>query len=475
MAAFAAPYHPATLHQASFSTSHEPSYPSHRLSMASSSSFPPSFTFSSIISHRPLAVSSISASFPSRSPFHDSTTFVARNDGAAVVGDPEAEFKRQLCARSETSTQSAIPLVFGHDRGAESSSTIPGLSGEDAQADEDESLIEGDGNFDPQDGERMNRVCDRLIEVFTIEKNKTEDWRRLLAFSHEWSKIRPYFFKRCKSKAQLESDAKRKGDLLKLSRKMKEVDDDMERHNELLTYVKKHWLELDAVVARRRKDFTSDFFHHLELLCQARYDQPEEADELAKFGANCLAAVEAHDKAAEDNMAIDVAQMKFDDILSSPSLDAACNKIDELAKRNELDSTLMLLITKAWAAAKESNMMKDEVKDIMYYLYKVARGNLQRLVPKEVRIIRHVLSFDDPKQRLEALNEAFSPGDELEGKDIDMLYTTPEKLHNWIKIVLDAYYMNKQSTLMESARQLMNPMIISRLQLVKKEIEHQFL
>lgn len=59
----------------------------------------------------------------------------------------------------------------------------------------------------------------------------------------------------------------------------------------------------------------------------------------------------------------------------------------------------------------------------MYHLYMVARGNMQRLVPKEVRIIRHILSIEDPKEQFAALTEAFSPGDELEGKDADMLYT----------------------------------------------------
>lgn len=56
--------------------------------------------------------------------------------------------------------------------------------------------------------------------------------------------------------------------------------------------------------------------------------------------------------------------MKFDDILSAPSLEAAAAKIDNLAKTKQLDSTLMLLMTKAWASAKESTLMKDEVSFI---------------------------------------------------------------------------------------------------------------
>ena len=75
----------------------------------------------------------------------------------------------------------------------------------------------------------------------------------------------------------------------------------------------------------------------------------------------CLAAVEAYDKASESIEAIRAAQLKLQDILNSPSLDAACKKIDSLAEKNQLDSSLVLMITKAWAAAKETNIVKDEV------------------------------------------------------------------------------------------------------------------
>lgn len=52
-----------------------------------------------------------------------------------------------------------------------------------------------------------------------------------------------------------------------------QVDDDMERHNELLVYVKENEENIETVVAKRRKDFTNDFFRHLELLYQANYQQ----------------------------------------------------------------------------------------------------------------------------------------------------------------------------------------------------------
>lgn len=60
---------------------------------------------------------------------------------------------------------------------------------------------------------------------------------------------------------------------------------------------------------------------------------------------------------------------------------------------------------------------------MLYHLYMTALGNLQRLMSKEVRIIKYLLTIEDPEERLSALNDAFTPGDEIEGKDIDCLYT----------------------------------------------------
>lgn len=83
--------------------------------------------------------------------------------------------------------------------------------------------------------------------------------------------------------------------------------------------------------------------------------------DLAKHGNTCLAVVQAYDAATESAEALNAAELKFQDIINSPTLDAACKKIDNLAEKKELDSTLVLMITKAWSAAKETSMVKDEV------------------------------------------------------------------------------------------------------------------
>ncbi|XP_061366922.1 uncharacterized protein At4g37920 [Gastrolobium bilobum] len=328
---------------------------------------------------------------------------------------------------------------------------------------------------DVLDDSRMIGVCDKLIGVFMVDKPTPSDWRRLLAFSKEWNNIRPHFFTRCRVRADAEDDPTMKEKLLRLARKLKEIDEDVQRHNDLLEVIRRDPSGISEIVSKRRKDFTKEFFVHLHTVAQAYYDNAEEQSELAKLGNTCLAAVQAYDAATESIEQLNAAELKFQDIINSPSLDAACRKIDNLAEKKELDSTLVLMITKAWSAAKESNMMKDEVKDILYHLYRTAVGNLQRLVPKEIRIIKYLIKIEDPEEQLSALQDAFTPGEELEGKDVDNLYTTPEKLHTWIKTVVDAYHLSKEGTLIREARDLLNPEVIQKLEVLKKVVERKFM
>lgn len=346
---------------------------------------------------------------------------------------------------------------------------------DDAIDENDKILSDRDVASEQLDDSKMIRICDKLIGVFMVDKPTPTDWRRLLTFSKEWNNIRPHFYKRCQDKADSESDPGMKHKLLRLARKLKEVDKDIQRHNELLDAIRKSPSEVGEVVARRRKDFTKEFFVHLHNVAESYYDNPTEQNALAKLGNTCIASVEAYDTATESIEALNAAELKFQDIINSPSVDAACKKIDNLAEKNQLDSALVLMITKAWSAAKESNMMKDEVKDVLYHLYKTSRGNLQRLMPKEIRILKYLLTIKDPEERMSALNDAFTPGEELQGMDVDCLYTTPEQLHTWIGTVVDAYHFSREGTLIREARDMMNPQVIQKLEELKKIIQDNFL
>ncbi|KAI5684387.1 hypothetical protein M9H77_05615 [Catharanthus roseus] len=324
------------------------------------------------------------------------------------------------------------------------------------------------------EGFTITQFCDKMIEVFLNEKPKSKDWRKYLVFRDEWKKYRDRFYNRCSTRADAENDASMKQKLITLSRKVKKIDDEMERHAELLKEIQDSPTELNAIVAKRRKDFTDEFFRHLTLLSET-YDGLEDRDAVARLGARCLSAVSAYDNTLEIVETLDPAQAKFDDILNSPSLNVACEKIKSLAKAKELDSSLILLINCAWASAKDSTTMKNEVKEIMYRIYKATQASLRSIVPKEIKLLKYLLNIIDPEERFSALARAFSPGDDQESKDPDAIYTTPKELHKWIRIMLDAYHLNKEETEIREARQMNQPVVIQRLLILKETIEEEYL
>ncbi|KAB5547432.1 hypothetical protein DKX38_010838 [Salix brachista] len=324
------------------------------------------------------------------------------------------------------------------------------------------------------EGYSMTQFCDKVIDVFLNEKPRVKEWRKYLVFREEWNKYKESFYTRCKTRADRETDPTMKQRLISLASNVNKIDEAMEKHDELLKEIQDNPTDLDAIVAKRRKDFTGDFFRFLALLSET-YDNLEDRDGVARLVAKCMSAVSAFDKTLESLETLDAAQAKFDDILNSSSVDAACEKIKSLAKAKELDSSLILLINSAWATAKESTSVKNEVKDIMYSLYKAMKRSLRSISPKEIKLLKHLLNIADPEERFSALATAFSPGDDHEAKDPYALYTTPKELHKWIKIMLDAYHLNKEDTDIKEARKMSQPVIIQRLFILKETIEEEYL
>ncbi|KAL6841234.1 hypothetical protein ACP4OV_028752 [Aristida adscensionis] len=322
-------------------------------------------------------------------------------------------------------------------------------------------------------GYTMTEICDKFIEFFMYKKPQTKDWRKVLVFREEWKRYREHFYRRCEVRIDAETDSSVKQKLAVLARKVKKIDDEIEKHMALFTELRENPADINAIVARRRKDFTGEFFRHLNFLTSA-YNGLDERDGIVRLGAKCLSAIHAYDCTLEQ-LDIESAQLKFDDILNSSSLDDACHKIKSLAKAKELDSSLILLINRAWAAAKDSTTMKDEVKDIMYHIYTTTKESIKSISPPEMKLLKYLLNIEDPEERFGALAAAFSPGDEREAKDEDALYTTPNELHKWVKMMLDSYNLNKEETDFMDARKMSDPVIIQRLTLLKETIEEEYM
>ena len=62
-----------------------------------------------------------------------------------------------------------------------------------------------------------------------------------------------------------------------------QIDDDVQRHDELLEVIRKAPSECSAIVSRRRKDFTKEFFVHLHTVAESYYENPTEQNGKIEF------------------------------------------------------------------------------------------------------------------------------------------------------------------------------------------------
>lgn len=125
-----------------------------------------------------------------------------------------------LVAAAAVGDTTALPNDYNGKQVLLSDSSDPALIQEPTENGEND---DERNNFSGLDDQKMIKVCDKLIEVFMVDKTTPTDWRRLLAFSKEWDNIRPHFYKRCHDRADIVDNPGMKHKLLRLGRKLKEV------------------------------------------------------------------------------------------------------------------------------------------------------------------------------------------------------------------------------------------------------------
>jgi len=227
-------------------------------------------------------------------------------------------------------------------------------------------------------------------------------------------------------------------------------------------------------------------------------DVTVDAEEIRSLATRLMATVDAIDRVHLDQEALADAASIWEEILSTSStLEMADEKIAQLGDQGKLQNpALLLTAAKAWAGSHEhSGTNKEDVKEIMAHLYRKFKENMERQQAEEVRILKHLLTIEDPLERRAALTDAFEPlsdtdlarkaanrkagwvtGVESANPNVeeDLLYCTPEALMTVINAVLRAHEeMSKgeRKTLSSEAARLMSPHVIQRMYELKREVQ----
>lgn len=241
--------------------------------------------------------------------------------------------------------------------------------------------------------------------------------------------------------------------------------------------------EWEPLVAARRAALSEPFFAYLQLRISAMNPdaQAQERDEAATAAARLLALVNSHDTAVKDAAALDASFDAFQTLLSGVSsyedIDA---RVAGLVKDGTLDPALMLTATKMYMSVKESPYSSEEVKDVMAHLYWRMKASLAEQQPPAVRILRLLLTLEDPQERVAAMDQAFTPGAEEISPVVgaggeDQLCTTPDALLLVIRGVLAAYEAQRgRPSMAGQAAELMTPTVIERMRELKDEVEMRY-
>eukprot|EP00884_Botryococcus_braunii_P001959 jgi/Botrbrau1/11764/Bobra.0195s0089.1 len=319
-------------------------------------------------------------------------------------------------------------------------------------------------------------IADKLIAVF--EQRSTEEWRKLIAFSKQWPALADGVFDRMEMLSQQAEDPARALELRRLSRRLKSVHTELSDYNQTIAKFREAPPEdWEALVGELRAQLPADFFEHLENVIRAvPADEVKEREDLLNLMARVLALVSVYDQMAANEAALDTAVANFEDLLQVESIQEADAKIDALAASGQLDPALLLTMAKAYAASKDTDVTREEVKDIMAHLYFKAKESFAKMQPPEVRILKHLLSVDDPLEREAGLRDAFTPGADLETNSQDFLSTTPDKLMGAIEAVLEAYESSRgQTSMLGQASELMRPDVIMRLRELRDNIRKHYM
>merc|ERR1711904_757213 len=113
--------------------------------------------------------------------------------------------------------------------------------------------------------------------------------------------------------------------------------------------------------------------------------------------------------------------------------------IDDIIKTNQLDSALLLVISKSYVSVKNSSFSGTNVADIMTHLYFRVQEQLSKFKSPEVRILKYLLTLDDPLKAHAEMIRALYLGPNFETKTHEHLSTTSDKLIRMIDAVLNIH------------------------------------
>lgn len=328
-----------------------------------------------------------------------------------------------------------------------------------------------DENQSQELADEEREVADRVLGVI-LDREK-EEFERLIAVSESWPDVGPNVLARLRERIAAGES------LWWAYDELRKADERAGRNRALLhEVINAGEGELEGMVAARRNEFDESFFTHMAWLVVAKDDaEAEDADELARLQSQLLSLCEAHDQTMEERESMEHAASNIQEMLNTNTIEEMDSKVDAMANEGRIDQATLLSAAKMYNSVKQSQYTKDEVKEVMAHLYFKMQETQHRQQPPVVRILKFLVSIEDPSERSFQMEAAFTPGAEFETESEDFLHCEPEQLLKVIQQVLTAYRNQRAETssMVGEAAQLMDPTVIQRMTELESEIESRYM
>merc|ERR1712217_701242 len=204
--------------------------------------------------------------------------------------------------------------------------------------------------------------------------------------------------------------------------------------------------EYDFLFARYRLYLNKPFFDHLGYLIVSAQNSgaSKESEMLCVLGTKIIATLEVYDSIINEKKTLKKAfDLLLDLLASTSSLDSAEKKIDDLTIAGLVDISFAFIISKAYSSVKESFYTNTEIAYVMMNIYFKVQELLANNKSIEIRILKYLLTLEDPMIIENELNRALTKAQKTETESHEYLFTTRERLLDTIDAIIQSYVKSK--------------------------------
>lgn len=315
-------------------------------------------------------------------------------------------------------------------------------------------------------------LCDQLIRVL-VTKNNITDMRKIIINSQLWPIISEAVFLRIeKLTAKQNPDTDYSIKLRTMGKTLANIDAELKLHTKIVKDFRSSIpSEHFALLIKYMDHLNEPFFEHIESLATIarRKGLQSEDDSLKILSTKITAMVNSYNYTINDKKKIQSALLKLQTLLNSTSsIDDAEKKIDEMALSCQLDPSFLIVISRVYSSIKESPYANSEIADVAMHLYFRTQGQINKNMPREVRILKHLLCLNDPLIFKSELDRALNPGPDVETKTSEYMYTKPDRLLLTVNTILKAHENHHNLEINKKRNWSFKPNVINRIIMVRK-------